>query len=346
MVNKSTLISSLYGLVASRQPLDATFPTLDTANKTSASGYYVNDNPFAKLELLLDCQNYNGISASEFNTLLKQIQENAITTLVNSVFNEVDFIDRQMMYHYSSNKINTTLFSGLCARKIHIKRKNSIALRVSRVICEFEGTGTLKLLAFVPYKSTPLQTKTITINSNYVEAVLDWEFTGVDTDYIGYIASSGLKPYKRDYQNSNIKSLVTDLWFEDINNVNHTTEELWDLTTDFAISDDIGINLDLTVYLDYTSLAINNKHLFAKALNMQFAVNIIEEYIASMRSNINERKANEILSRAVVYLEGQTEPNVIGLKTTLGYEIKSLRKEIKRLTSNYFNGILTVQSAL
>ena len=78
MVDKTTLISSLYGNVGSRQPLGSTVPTLDTANKTSRFGYFVTDNPFVKLEALLDTQDYSSINATDFNTLLKQIQDRTI----------------------------------------------------------------------------------------------------------------------------------------------------------------------------------------------------------------------------------------------------------------------------
>ena len=339
MVDKSTLISSLYGNVGSRQPLGSTVPTLDTANKTSRFGYYVTDNPFVKLEALLDTQDYSSINATDFNALLKQIQERSISDVVNAVFIDSDFIERKMLYDFANNKINYNQLLGFCGKKIKISDTPNIAFEISRVICEFNGTGSLKLLLFNSGKSTPIYTKTVTITSSYQVVELDWVLNDTVVNkgdyYIGYIASPSLKPYDRNFELSNLKNVYTHLNIQNIQVSSHTTETLFDLNQIEYTSIDCGLNLDITVYKDYTRLIIENESLFSSVICNQFACNIINYYPSTIRSNINERLSLEFLSRAMVYLNGQTEPNIIGLTQTVGNEIKLLRQQVKRLIEQY-----------
>ena len=339
MINKALLISSLYGNVGSRQPLDPAIPTIDTNNKVSRSGYYVTDDPFVKLDVLVDTQDYQDIDATEFNALLKQIQERAITNVVNAVFSDTDYIERKMLFDYANNKVNSNTLTGFCGKQIKISNTPNVAFEISRVICEFEGTGTFTLMLFNSAKTTPIYTKDIIITSSYQLVDLNW--VANDTTlykgeyYIGYIANEDLKPYERDYELSNLQNIYTHLFIQNIQVPSHTTEVLFNLEDVEYTSVDCGLNLDITIYKDFTGLIIENESLFASTICKQFAVNIIEYYIASYRSNIKQRLSNEFLARAVVYLNGQEDPSIVGLTKTIGNEIKMLKKQVQRLKDQY-----------
>jgi hypothetical protein len=339
MVEKNKLISSLYQIVGFRQPTDPTFSVvLDADNKVSRSGYYINDDPFAKLTTLLDTQDNSEINDLQFNALLKQLQQRSITDVVNAVFSDADFIERGLLYNYPNNKVETTTLSGMVGREIVHSGAFNVAFNIKRVILEFEGTGTLRLLLFHTSRPTPIYAKNINITSTYQIESLNWICNNSDHlrgDYrLCYIATSGLKPYKRNYEYSNIKNIFTHIRFRDFR-VNHTTETMWDLRLEEGLSDDCGVNPDIVIYHDYTDLVMQSEELFAAAISQQCVVNIIEYFASSKRSNVNQRISNEFLSRAMVYIEGQDDPNIVGLTKKIANQIELIKEHIKRLKDNH-----------
>ena len=66
------------GLVGLRQPDDPNFFVINPTNLASSSGLFVNDNPFAKLDLLNDTQDYDSIDEIQFNTKLTRVMNNSI----------------------------------------------------------------------------------------------------------------------------------------------------------------------------------------------------------------------------------------------------------------------------
>ena len=72
MFNKNK-IDSIYGIVGLRGSDNPTYQILDAANLASTSGYFVDDNPYCKIELYKDNQDYSNISDAEFNTNIKQL---------------------------------------------------------------------------------------------------------------------------------------------------------------------------------------------------------------------------------------------------------------------------------
>ena len=101
MFDKNKVENGLLGLVGYNQPLDPNFFILDAINLQSDSGYYINDNPFASLEVLRNTQNYANIDETGFNTVLTNVTKSAIHSVCNAVFTNKEtpsFIDRQLLY--------------------------------------------------------------------------------------------------------------------------------------------------------------------------------------------------------------------------------------------------------
>jgi len=182
MFNKNKVILALTGQVGWNQPFDPASPVLDTANKTATSGYRFDENSFVKIKAIKDTQDYPNISDEQFNTLLKTIQDTAIANTLNSVFDQPDFIDRQVLYPYANNKVNTeSLPIGFVGYEIEVDNEKDMAFEITRCILEFQGLGDVKLLLFNSAKSTPIQSKIITITSSVQEVVLNWRVDNSDT---------------------------------------------------------------------------------------------------------------------------------------------------------------------
>jgi hypothetical protein len=100
-----------------------------------------------------------------------------------------------------------------------------------------------------------------------------------------------------------------------------------------------GFNPDISVYYDFTDLVLRNEKLFANAINMTFQIKIMERYLASLRSNRNERLSQEKIISIMAEIEGVTEGSGViakrGMRQLLIGEVRGLRDEINRLRNNY-----------
>jgi hypothetical protein len=347
MFDVSKIKSSLSGLVGYKQPFNPEYAVVDASNILSESGYYVNSNPFAKIEYIKDCQDYAKISNVDFNTVLSDIVHNSAVNVINQVFTDSSYIDRQVLYKYALNKTETDVLpNGFIGFRIEVDDTKSVAFKITRVLLDFEGTGDVTLLLFNSSQKTALKTQVVTIASDHQEIVLDWVLNDTDTIYkgeyfIGYIKGDGfpLTPYKRNYENSEVMSYVTHLDIDKIITPNHSTNQLFDLSKVEFLNENTGLNLDITVYDDFTDLIIQNRFLFSRAIFISSVINSLQIYMSSLRSNRNERQSEELYKKVLVEVEGtRSGDNIIsvkGLRPQLLSEISDIKREITKIREGY-----------
>lgn len=347
MFEVSKIKNSLSGLVGFKQPFNPDYAIVNANNLLSESGYHVNSNPFAKVEYIKDCQDYAGISDDGFNTVLSDIIENSAVDVVNQVFSESSYIDRQILYKSALNKTETdTLPTGFVGFRIKVDSTKSVAFKITRAFLDFDGTGVINLILLNSAQKTILKEQEVTITTDRQEVVLDWVLNDTDSIYkgeyfIGYIKEGGLnlQPYKRNYENSNILSALTHLKVDKVFVPNHITKDLFDLSKVNFLNFSTGLNLDITVYDDYTDLVIQNRFLFSRAVFISSVISCLSIYMASLRSNRNERHADELYKRILVEIEGtRASDNVItvkGLRPQLLTEISQIKKELTSLKEGY-----------
>ena len=348
MFNRTNIISKLTGLVGFDNPANPSYQIVNAGNQISRSGRKYTDNPFCKIEWAVENQDYIDADTDELNDVLTNINNQAITHVCDKVFENQDFIDRQILYQHANNKINTDTLpdDNFVGYRIFTTIEKGVAFKITRILLEFEGTGTFNLYLFNSSQKTPLQTKSIEITSTNQSVELNWVIDYSDVAYykgqfyLGYLSNeskaAGLQPIKRDYENSNIKSCITYMHFENIQVPGVTTAQMFDLEDINGAEECWGLNPDITVYKDYTDTIIQNEMIFAMAIQLQGQVNFLSMIISSKRSNIDERLSKEMIDRIMVEIEGLADTNKTGLKRELLQELNSLRKEIKKLKSNYY----------
>jgi hypothetical protein len=345
VININKIQTALLGVVGFKQPYNPSYAIVDSANQLSSSGYFVTDNPYAKIEYIKDNQDYLSISNSDFNLFLNDLKRSAIAGVCNQVFNEFDFIDRSLLYKNASNKIEVEdLPTGFVGYEINVSNEKNIAFKINRVLLDFQGTGTFTLLLWNTAKKQPIQSKQITITTDHQEVLLDWEVNNSDTTYkgryyIGYINNDlTVAPYKRDWNSGNVLSQLNYLFIQPVYVINHTTNVLFDLDDVDGLSESNGLNFDITVYDDYTDFVINNKMLFARAIQLDATINCIQLYLSSLRSNANQAHSAQLYEKIMIELEGTTAGSIVrvtGLKNQLLGEITSIRDEIQKLRMGF-----------
>jgi hypothetical protein len=338
MFNRTKVIAALTGEVGWSQPLDPTLPVLSSGNLTSRSGYRFDENPYVKIKTIKDTQDYPQITDAQFNTLLQTVQGTAIANVVNSVFNSPDFVDRQMLYVHPNNKVSVELLPiGFVGYKLQLDGKKDLAFELTRVLLEFQGVGNIKLLLFNTAKSDPIQFKEVAITSTLQEVALNWKVDNSDTYYkgdfyLGYLTDGlEVQPFKRGYQSANSRSQLSGLSITPVY-VDHLEETLFDLTTIQNTSECYGLNMDITVFEDYTNTVCQNKALFSRAIQLQGQIDVLTSYMASMQVNASERTITVQLDKILIELEGiDSEVKITGLKSLMFGQLAHIRKELRKL---------------
>lgn len=354
MFQVDKISTKLYGIVGLRDSFNPDYAILDTDNKASSSGYYVTDNAYVKLEYIKDSQDYKDISDVEFNEYLKRLQQSSIINVCHRVFNRFDYLDRNLLYINAQNKVNQeTLLDGFVGYRIEVSQDKNIAFEIKRVLLDFDTLGTFKLMLFNTSKLEPILEKDITITEKTQEEILDWKVDNSDITYkgdyyLGYVKTGTTPiPFKRDYDNADVMSDISHLRIERVQVKNHTAETLFDLTNEEGLSENIGINPDITVYEDYTDLIIQNEMLFARAIELDFSISILREQINSLRTNQNQRDAEKQSTRILAEIEG-TDGDVpiklTGLRSLLIGEITQISREIHKIRTGYFNNNIRVNT--
>jgi len=354
MIQVDKISTNLYGIVGLRQPFDPTYAILDSDNQISRSGYFVDENPYVKIEYLKDAQDYKDISDAEFNSYLKRIQEASIVDVCHQVFNRFDYLDRNLLYQNAHNKVDQeVLVDGFVGYKIEVSGESNIAFQIKRVLLDFDTTGDFKLMLFNTSELNPIFEQDITITSPTQVVELDWSVDNSGNTYkgdyyLGYIKTATTPiPYKRNYDNADLMTCISKLRIEKVRVVGHSTETLFDLTNEEGLSENIGINPDFVVYEDFTDLITQNEMLFARAVQLSMGISILREYQNSLRSNGNERRAEQQSNRILVEIEGQDGVGVLtitGLRPQLLGEINQIAEEINKLRTGYFNNSIRVST--
>lgn len=345
MYDVSAIQTSLKDLVGFENPANPTYAVVSAANQTASSGRYFTDNSFVKIELLQSVQDYISADTDDFNDFLAKIKTQSARRVIDRVFNKPDFIDRQVLYKYANNKIETDdLPAGFVGYEIDVSNEKNYAFEITRDLLEFASNGTVTLLLYNTSQSTPIYSKEVTITSRYQEVVLNWTVTNSDhykgQYFYGYLTNGmTIKPYRRNYENADIKSYIEGLCIRNIEAVySPSTNELFDLEIIDGADESWGLNPDITVYDDYTDFINNNERIFSRSIQLQGQIICLEKYLANIRSSRNERFSDAMINKIVLELEGQDD--IIkkqGLKSELSGEITRISKEVERLQKAFYS---------
>ena len=272
--------------------------------------------------------------------------DTSILDVCNSVFNESDYIDKNLLFINPQNRIDTdALPAGFVGFQIRVSNQKNIAFEITRILLDFKTTGTFKLLLFNSSLTTPIEEQNITITVDHQEEVLNWRVDNSDTTYkgdyyLGYLTDGlTITPFKRDFENADIQSQFTHLSLRRIVVAGHNTETMFDAEDDDSLDSSIGLNPDIMVFDDFTELIKQNKQLFSRAIQLKAQINALTNYKATLRSTKNERKAQKTVDDITVELEGFDNGvvKVRGLRSQLLSEIGGIRQQLTKLREGYGN---------
>jgi hypothetical protein len=349
MFDVTKAISKLERLVGWKQPTNFPFE-LTSALKASTSGRFVTDNDFVKLGFIKDTQENPSITEANFNLLLEDFTRRGIVDLLDKVFDEPDFLDRQLLFKNTNNKVETEPFpttDGFVGYQLEPPHyRTNYAFEISRVILEFRNfPNDIKLLLYNSAKDTAIkESEVITVTSENQVVELGWILDDTEGLYrgeyfLGYrTADTELQPIKREFESADIASHVRGLYIHPIYSPQPSTN-LFDLENIDNVEETWGLNIDLSVYKDYTDLIMQNSRIFSAALQKSIQVNVMESYLSTTRSNRDQRIADDMLRKVLVELNGISTQSYSsqGLKNALESEITNMKQEVRKLIDGYSN---------
>lgn len=355
MFDVTKIQDRLTGLVAVRQPLDPTYDRLDEDQYLCTSGQYLDDVQHFRLEYWIDAQNFATAADEDLQSAWSNMEKSAISNVVSQVFNKPSYIDRNLIYSntFDRSKVrtlsnDTSTFYGY---ELKLSKRKNVAFLISTVRIEAftdSNGGELAVQLFHSSQATPIKTKTIEVVNDGTLQIeqLDWYIDNSDQYYQGtFFLGYGLpdfvfKPYERDFNDANRMNNISELSIRPIINVG-TFADLETIDTDDTHN---GLNFDITIYEDYTDLVSQNKFMFAKAIQLQWATSVLLQVVSSSRSNKNQRISAEFLQVMLLSINGQRGfglPTIVGLREMINGEIGRLQEEIEKLQRGYFPGPLT-----
>lgn len=303
--------------------------------------FYEYFHPLCTLDNLRAVQETAGISDPDFQTMLSDLEQGVIMTLLNGVFNEPQMIESTLIFDRQlRNDIPYTPAGKFVGYRLYIA-PGEFAMQISRASFIFNGNAQFNLYLFQDMKLAPLYTIPVTVvagDETYID-LPDWilHYTGPQAQggvyYLGYFQS--------DLGSVEALDQFVNRWNQSIA-FGYTAFEAVQVAGQYDFVRiqvpytyrTYGMNLEIQTYKDFTNRIVKNASLFDEAIGLTMAAVVLGYEAYSTRSNSKERITKEMA--AMIYGElmnsgegKDTNPYIAGLK-------QQIRREMGRINRNFF----------
>lgn len=317
-------------------------PQVAQSPGTSSGRFYEFFHPLCTLANLRQVQETAGISDMDFNTMLSDLEQGVIMSLLNGVFNEPQMIDSTLIFDRQlRNDIPYTPAGKFCGYRLFIA-PGEFALQISRASFIFNGNASFNLYLFQDMKQAPLYTIPVTVvggDETYID-LPNWilNYTGPKAQggvyYLGYFQTDlGAVLALDQFVNRWNESLAFGYTaFEAV----QPTPDVYDfvrIQVPYTYRT-YGMNLEVQTYHDFTNRVVKNASLFDEVIGLAMATVVLAYEAYSTRSNTKERITKEMAAQLYGEIMNSGEgkdinPYIAGLK-------QQVRREIGRIHRNFF----------
>lgn len=358
MVDIGKLKQELFGLVGFNEDMSLPTGNLSQALMESRSGAYFQEaHPLITIQLLkeiapkaiADTVDFNTWLTNKVNaTIIKVVQ----TIIANNIVNNraTDVLANSPLFSgvgFIKNTVpNLSNFVGL---EIAPKNLGGVALKLNRIGLQATSPAEVSIEIYHSSQIDPI--KIIPVNKTIPNSFEWFDVTGVvldEHDYdlggywlIGY-NQDNLQTFSSEAINKN--ELLADLCntckgtsgiralkpFIDVSaftvsGADKPANQLWDQAlTVYVANNNFGLNIDLSVVCDYTSIFIRNQSNLVPLIKMQFAVDMLREYIYNPNARANRTAA--IASRADILYAVDGDNSKFARRDGLAYNLEKMYK--------------------
>jgi len=344
----SKIQAAFVGLVGIRQPFDPAYQKLDVSFESSSSGLFLDDISNYKTEFWIDTQDYKDITDADLSIRMGQIREGAVSSVLSQIFTEPSYIDRNKLFSQTFDRQNLVTQTGdaetFYGYEIQAGQEKNLAFKITKCTLEMVGAGTIIIGLYNSSKTEPLFTQSVVIGggTSLEEVELNWRVDSTEIPYkgsyfLGYHKVVGVEPISRGYESGDMINSIKGIGVERISiqgdflNLNSINNE----------SEHNGLNFDITTYYDYTDLILQNTPMFAKSVQLTWAMTIMLSFSSSFRINGKERISKEMMVSVLRSIEGQAggkeQLRIVGIREILAGEVSRAKSEIDKVKFGYFN---------
>lgn len=226
---------------------------------------------------------------------------------------------------------------------IEQKAVNGVSLKINRIGFQSTNTGTMPLYIYHSSSATPVKTITLTKNtansfewsaqndlvlSNYSYGPSGYWIIAYNQNDLQNIDSQAIKmPVNLNQACATCKQASILGRFIDVVafSVDNSTfnGKLWDQNNNIYHTDtNFGLNLDISVVCDFTEIFTSHKNEFVNLIKLQFAVDMLREYIYNANARVNRTAA--IASRADVVYALDGDSSKFSRRSGLSYDLEKV----------------------
>jgi hypothetical protein len=321
-------------------PTDDGYDIVDSDNQESLCSRWYNDNsfhPLCQIHYLKDSLPDAEQSDAEFNTKLEQLRDANISSMLNYVFDEPQFVESGLLFDKMERTrletvANTSKFVGVRFRLA----KMDYFLNLLNATLFFDSNVSFTLYLYnefigkvAEWDVSALANKQVIVSLNEALRYNDdttrggeW-FIGYFQDDIGAAKAIRYTACWNDTKTFGAQSIRSTV----------TGVETFDMQEYEYTHDIFGLNVEYSVTQDLTPLIRRNAYLFDNLQGLMMAAMVMDIVWTSNRSNRNQRIADEVINTIYRELNNLTtadNPTEAGLKS-------KIRKEIKKVKQAFFN---------
>lgn len=224
---------------------------------------------------------------------------------------------------------------------IEQKAVKGVSLKINRIGFQSTNTGTIPLYIYHSSSAIPVKTITLTKNttnsfewsaqndlvlSNYSYGPSGYWIIAYNQNDLQNIDSQAIKmPVNLNQACATCRQAPTLGRFIDVVafSVDNSTFDgkLWDQNNNIYHTDtNFGLNLDISIVCDFTEIFTGHKNEFVNLIKLQFAVDMLREYIYNANARVNRTAA--IASRADVVYALDGDSSKFSRRSGLAYDLE------------------------
>lgn len=348
LYDANTVLSSLRGVVGFRQNdyQSLSGETLSTLTQSSSGRYFQDFHPLLTLEnlyhLARDFADMTTPASGKFEAWLQQKVDAAILQVIDSWISEKDLrmssanllrrdtLVKDATAIYDAEKvIDLGTHNPIAGLKIELKREPGLVFTIHEI--GIRGTAQEDAYIGLMHSEEKTELKNITINTTTpyetAWAKVGWTLSETGAYFI-FVPHGDLNDKLIDWGPIDNQFLpganhspssplnlftITGFYIKDGSYpiIWDIRENVYDITTSF------GLNIKFSVSCDYTDLITEQSGQFAEAIGLQFAVNMLLEFVHNPSSVVNRHEATMDKSQLLFEIEGDPQGRPTGLRWRL-----------------------------
>lgn len=329
--NLTTVLPALYGRLAWDSGSD-----LGSTNTTSTSGRRFDDGSFHSVVTVPNVKAVNPAPAA-WPAWFTAKQNAVIAKTLQSVFTKTEFFEQAFLFTKCTSEVeeSVTNTGKAVGYKITLPKKFDVTAKLNSLQVYFNEDVTFNVYLFKQGSATAIKTKSVTAAANVKTTVTltDWllNYSESSVYYVVYFQDDlgTAKAIRENAVQEELCMMRADSFIAD------TTGSVFNRTQISKVSQPYGLNMQVSVFRDFTQHILNQPHLFDELIGLTMAAQIIEDILYSVTSSASERILKEQFQSIGLQLDLKGSAPISDGPKTMGI-VQKIEIEAKRVKQAFY----------